>query len=119
MEKCYKCGTTEELSKRGKTVMICKPCRREQHRAYRTLKNPVVEKNTFVEPKPVKKHVCSSCGSDKNVSSNELRNYRFKWRCDRCTSKVTTNILVPTYGIDPEWTEKALLTVRRISARFR
>jgi len=32
--KCYKCGTDKELSKRGKTVMICKPCRRAQYHNY-------------------------------------------------------------------------------------
>lgn len=116
---CYKCGTDKELSKRGKTVMICKPCRREQYRAYKASKDLKEGKHTFNKPKPVRKHVCSSCGSDKDVSSNELRNYRFKWKCEKCINKINTNFLVPTYGIDPEWRELAMNTARRISARFR
>lgn len=33
--RCYKCGTTEQLSKKSKYLMICRSCRREAYK-----KNP-------------------------------------------------------------------------------
>lgn len=73
MNRCYKCGTTEELSKHNKSSMICKSCRRERYRAYKT------------------------------NQSNKLM-YDFN---------------IPKTDADPEWIERAMNSVKRISARFR
>lgn len=50
-QSCYKCGSSKDLSRRSKFLMVCRACRREVAKQYRDnrSKNPYRNQNDYQE----------------------------------------------------------------------
>lgn len=112
MSECYKCGATEELSKRGKTVMICKPCRREQYRQYK--QNKPVER-TPVKVEPLRK--CFRCGTTKDIEENNRIISTKRYQCFKCSIKLRYKLILPKPLVSKQWLERAEASKRLILER--
>lgn len=106
MSKCYKCGATEELSKRGKTVMICKPCRRAQYYKYKGI-DPPVQRPVRVELPRKIIHKCYKCKTIENIEANKSRISSKRYECFKCSVRLTHNLSLPRQVATPEWMARA------------
>lgn len=119
MSECYKCGATEGLSKRGKTVLICKPCRREEYRRYKQ-KKPVERKLAApIERKPVQAILpkCFRCGTTKDVEQNQRIVSTKKYQCFKCSIKLRYKLILPNPPASKQWMEMAEASKRLILER--
>lgn len=106
MSKCYKCGTDKELSKRGKTVMICKSCRREQYYKYKGIDPPERRPVRVVLPRKVI-HKCYKCGTVEDIESNKSRINSKRYECFKCSVRLSHNLSLPNLPATPEWMARA------------